>query len=222
MEESAGSTVNVPYPNAYLTSSGTDKLCTQATYSGMVGNYCAQLAAKYAVIAFAAGNLYTGDFVMDGTVGYAQFGQPYTYSARPAALKLKYAAEIGEINRVKNDPPVSTGLDKGRIFVCIVEWSDRHAVQSGTSVDKTTFWDPETVSSLNEGKIIGYGSAYITESHTGSMKDLELPIVYYEKTDTPPTGNYTLVISTATSYLGDYLTGCDANKLWVDDFEWVY
>ena len=232
---------NVPYPNAvkyedatetdkfwdsgnnpYLTSSGTDKLCTQATYSGMVGNYCAQLAAKYAGIAFAAGNLYTGDFVMDGTVGYAQFGQPYTYSARPAALKLKYAAEIGEINRVKNDPPVSTGIDKGRIFVCIVEWSDRHAVQSGTTVDKTTFWDPETVSSLNEGKIIGYGPAYITESHTGSMKDLALPIVYYEKTDTPPTGNYTLVISTATSYLGDYLTGCDANKLWVDDFEWVY
>ena len=240
MKKIIGST-NVPYPNAvkyedatgtdkfwdsgnngYMTSSGTDKLCTQATYPGMVGDYCAQLAAKYAVIAFAAGNLYTGDFVMDGTVGYAQFGQPYTYSARPAALKLKYAAEIGEINRVKNDPPVSTGIDKGRIFVCIVEWSDRHAVQSGTSVDKTTFWDPETVSSLNEGKIIGYGSAYITESHTGSMKDLELPIVYYEKTDTPPTGNYTLVISTATSYLGDYLTGCDANKLWVDDFEWVY
>ena len=74
----------------------------------------------------------------------------------------------------------------------------------------------------NEGKIIGYGSAYITESHTGSMKDLELPIVYYEKTDKPPTSKYTLVISTATSYLGDYLTGCDANKLWVDDFEWVY
>ena len=240
MKKIIGST-NVPYPNAvkyedatgtdkfwdsgnngYMTSSGTDKLCTQATYPGMVGDYCAQLAAKYAVIAFAAGNLYTGDFVMDGTVGYAQFGQPYTYSARPAALKLKYAAEIGKINQVKNDPPVSTGIDKGRIFVCIVEWSDRHAVKSGTEVDKTTFWDPETVSSLNEGKIIGYGSAYITESHTGSMKDLELPIVYYKKTDKAPTSKYTLVISTATSYLGDYLTGCDANKLWVDDFKWVY
>ena len=241
MKKMFSGSANVPYPNAvkyedatgtdkfwdsgnngYMTSSGTDKLCTQATYPGMVGDYCAQLAAKYAVIAFAAGNLYTGDFVMDGTVGYAQFGQPYTYSARPAALKLKYAAEIGEINWVKNDPPVSTGIDKGRIFVCIVEWSDRHAVQSGTSVDKTTFWDPETVSSLNESKIIGYGSAYITESHTGSMKDLELPIVYYEKTDKAPTSKYTLVISTATSYLGDYLTGCDTNKLWVDDFKWVY
>ena len=222
MKKMFSGSANAPYPNAYMTSSGTDKLCTQATYPGMVGDYCAQLAAKYAGIAFAAGNLYTGDFVMDGTVGYAQFGQPYTYSARPAALKLKYAAEIGEINRVKNDPPVSTGIDKGRIFVCIVEWSDRHAVQSGTSVDKTTFWDPETVSSLNESKIIGYGSAYITESHTGSMKDLELPIVYYEKTDKAPTSKYTLVISTATSYLGDYLTGCDTNKLWVDDFKWVY
>ena len=241
MKKMFSGSANVPYPNAvkyedatgtdkfwdsgnngYMTSSGTDKLCTQATYPGMVGDYCAQLAAKYAVIAFAAGNLYTGDFVMDGTVGYAQFGQPYTYSARPAALKLKYAAEIGEINRVKNDPPVSTGIDKGRIFVCIVEWSDRHAVKSGTKVDKTTFWDPETVSSLNESKIIGYGSAYITESHTGSMKDLELPIVYYEKTDKAPTSKYTLVISTATSYLGDYLTGCDTNKLWVDDFKWVY
>ena len=222
MKKMFSGSANVPYPNAYMTSSGTDKLCTQATYPGMVGDYCAQLAAKYAGIAFAAGNLYTGDFVMDGTVGYAQFGQPYTYSARPAALKLKYAAEIGEINRVKNDPPVSTGIDKGRIFVCIVEWSDRHAVKSGTKVDKTTFWDPETVSSLNEGKIIGYGSAYITESHTGSMKDLELPIVYYEKTDKAPTSKYTLVISTATSYLGDYLTGCDTNKLWVDDFKWVY
>ena len=241
MKKMFSGSANVPYPNAvkyedatgtdkfwdsgnnaYLTNSGTDKLCTQATYPGMVGDYCAQLAAKYAGIAFAAGNLYTGDFVMDGTVGYAQFGQPYTYSARPAALKLKYAAEIGEINRVKNDPPVSTGIDKGRIFVCIVEWSDRHAVQSGTTVDKTTFWDPETVSSLNEGKIIGYGPAYITESHTGSMKDLALPIVYYEKTDKAPTSKYTLVISTATSYLGDYLTGCDTNKLWVDDFKWVY
>lgn len=95
-------------------------------------------------------------------------------------------------------------------------------MKSGTKVDKTTFWDPETVSSLNEGKIIGYGSAYITESHTGSMKDLALPIVYYEKTDKAPTSKYTLVISTATSYLGDYLTGCDTNKLWVDDFKWVY
>ena len=209
--------------NAYSTSLGkTDKLCTKSTYTGMVGNSCAQLAAQNAVIAFAAGNLYTGDFSMDGSVGYAKFGQSYAYTARPAALQLKYAAEIGNINKTANDPPVTSGVDKARIFVCIVEWNDRHAVQSGTSVDKTTFWDPETTKSLSEGKIIGYGSTYIEQSQTGTMVDLKLPIVYYEKTDTPPSAKYTLVISCATSFLGDYLTGCTTNKLWVDDFKWVY
>ena len=159
---------------------------------------------------------------MDGSVGYAKFGQPYTYTARPAALQLKYAAEIGNIDKTANDPPVTSGIDKARIFVCIVEWSDRHAVQSGTTIDKSTFWDPATTTSLNEGKIIGYGSTYIEQPQTGTMVDLKLPIVYYEKTDTPPSANYTLVISTATSFLGDYLTGCTTNKLWVDDFKWVY
>ena len=91
----------------------------------------------YAGIAFAAGNLYTGDFAMDGTVGYAQFGQPYTYSARPAALKLKYAADDRPDRPGQaNDAPasVSAGIDKARIFVCIVEWNATAiAVQSGTS-----------------------------------------------------------------------------------------
>lgn len=242
MKTMIGGTKTIPYPsaanyesatgdnmfwdsgnNAYSTSIGkTDKLCTKSTYTGMVGSSCAQLAAQNAVIAFAAGNLYTGDFSMDGSVGYAKFGQAYTYTARPAALQLKYAAEIGNIDKTANDPPVTSGIDKARIFVCIVEWSDRHAVQSGTTINKDTFWDPATATSLNEGKIIGYGSTYIEQSQTGTMVDLKLPIVYYEKTDTPPSANYTLVISTATSFLGDYLTGCTTNKLWVDDFKWVY
>ena len=54
------------------------------------------------------------------------------------------------------------------------------------------------------------------------MEELTIPIHYYKKTDTPPTGNYTMIISCATSYLGDYLTGSYTNKLWVDDFKWVY
>ena len=242
MKTMLGGTKAIPYPsaanyeaatgdnlfwdsgnNAYSTSLGkTDKLCTKSTYTGMVGSSCAQLAAQNAVIAFAAGNLYTGDFSMEGSVGYAKFGQAYTYTARPAALQLKYAAEIGNIDKTANDPPVTSGIDKARIFVCIVEWSDRHAVQSGTTIDKSTFWDPATTTSLNEGKIIGYGSTYIEQSQTGTMVDIKLPIVYYKKTDTPPSANYTLVISTATSFLGDYLTGCTTNKLWVDDFKWVY
>ncbi len=142
MKKIIGST-NVPYPNAvkYEDATGTDQITgthmrpTTAYYDqfgnrqimplqanisrAWVGDYCAQLAAKYGknggktVIAFAAGNLSPviyGD--RTATVGYAHFGQPYTYSARPARapLKLKYAAAIRRNQPFqRNDPPVSTG-----------------------------------------------------------------------------------------------------------------
>lgn len=56
------------------------------------------------------------------------------------------------------------------------------------------------------------------------MQELTIPINYYKKTDIAPNPEekYTMIISCATSYLGDYLTGSYTNKLWVDDFEWVY
>ena len=75
-----------------------------------------------------------------------------------------------------------------------------------------------------EGDIIGYGSYFITTSTDDTMQELTIPINYYKKTDIAPNPEekYTMIISCATSYLGDYLTGSYTNKLWVDDFEWVY
>lgn len=229
----------IPYPNAegnsfwasgnnmYMstfTGGKAAKLCLQnTTKSGREGTSCAELSAQNVFSVFAAGNLFTGDFTMDGSVGYAQFGQKYDYSARPSALKLKYAATINKIDKVSNDAPATTNdIDKARIFVCIINWSARHSVKSGTSIDVKTFWDPETATSQAEGDIIGYGSYYVTASTGDTMEELTIPIHYYKKTDTPPTGNYTMIISCATSYLGDYLTGSYSNKLWVDDFKWVY
>lgn len=229
----------IPYPNAEghsfwasgnnmymsaITGGKAAKLCLQnTTKSGREGTSCAELSAQNVFSVFAAGNLFTGDFTMDGSVGYAQFGQKYDYSARPSALKLKYAATINKIDKVSNNAPATTNdIDKARIFVCIINWSARHSVKSGTSIDVKTFWDPETATSQAEGDIIGYGSYYVTASTGDTMEELTIPIHYYKKTDTPPTGDYTMIISCATSYLGDYLTGSYSNKLWVDDFKWVY
>lgn len=209
---------------AALTGGKAAKLCLQNTdKAGRGGTSCAELSAQNVFSVFAAGNLFTGVFTMDGSVGYAQFGQKYDYSARPTGLKLKYAATINKIDKVANGAPATKNdIDKARIFVCIIDWSARHSVKSGTSIDVNTFWDPETASSQAEGEIIGYGSYYVTESTGDSMEELHIPIQYYQRTDAPPTGNYTMIISCATSYLGDYLTGSYTNKLWVDDFEWVY
>ncbi|MEG1885929.1 MAG: PCMD domain-containing protein, partial [Alistipes sp.] len=54
-----------------------------------------------------------------------------------------------------------------------------------------------------------------------SVQDLNIPIQYYDKM-TKPSKSYTLIISCTTSAYGDYLNGCSTNKLYVDDFKWVY
>ena len=46
----------------------------------------------------APGNMYVGNFVMDGTAGTANFGQKYQWSARPSALSLRYKANVGKID----------------------------------------------------------------------------------------------------------------------------
>ena len=122
---------------ASITGGKAAKLCLQnTTKAGRGGNSCAEMSAQNVFSVFAAGNLFTGDFTMKGSVGYAQFGQKYTYSARPVALKLKYAATINPIDKVANDAPASKGdIDKARIFVCIIDWNARHSVQSGTSIN---------------------------------------------------------------------------------------
>lgn len=38
----------------------------------------------------------------------------------------------------------------------------------------------------------------------------------------PSEGSISLGIACCTSTRGDYLTGSKDNKIWVDDFEWVY
>ena len=123
----------------------TKGLCTQSAFEGMEGAHCARLAGTTAVGILAAGNLFTGIFYKDGlTTGVVEFGQPYTWTARPSALKVKYYAEkIGTVDVAKHaGAPIGMGdQDRGRIFVAIVDWSGRHKVTSGTAAPTGT-WDP--------------------------------------------------------------------------------
>ncbi len=202
----------------------TNELCTGVTIDGSNGK-CAQLKPMYKYNAFGAGNLFTGTFecgtgLLD-TFGYARFGAKYTYSARPRALRVRYNATVSKVT-TSGDTGLSTNdYDYERIFVCVVDWNDRHAVMSGLSYDEGSFWDPVKTSSLSEGAILGYGSKLITESTSGWVTE-ELPIYWYNHTAAAPTNNFTLVISCATSYKGDYMGGSLNNVLYVENFEWVY
>ncbi|MEG2492232.1 MAG: PCMD domain-containing protein [Alistipes sp.] len=202
----------------------TSKLCVQSTKAGMQGNHCVKLSGSKTLGILAAGNLFSGTFVFKGMNGTANFGQKYTYTARPTTLKVKYHATVGLVDVQKNDGPLAVGeQDKARIYVCIVDWSARHGVKSGTGKPEG-MWDPEKESSMPGcGNVVGYGALWIDATTAGdAMLDVEIPIHYYQKTEAAPQGNYTLIISNSTSAYGDFINGCSSNVLYVDDFRWGY
>lgn len=198
-------------------------LCTAGSFTGMGGSQCAKLSASQTLGVLAAGNLFTGTFRLSGTTGTVSFGQKYDYTARPKSLKFKYHATVGAVD-INKYGTIQTGeQDISTIYVAIVDWSARHVVTSGTSAPTGT-WDPAAQTTLEgSGAIIAYGIMDITSTTVGeAMVEGEIPLRYYSTDTAAPAGNYTLVISCATSKYGDFMNGCSSNVLYVDDFTWGY
>lgn len=198
-------------------------LCTAGSFTGMGGSQCAKLSASQTLGVLAAGNLFTGTFRLSGTTGTVSFGQKYDYTARPKSLKFKYHATVGAVD-INKYGTIQTGeQDISSIYVAIVDWSARHTVSSGTSAP-TGVWDPAAQTTLEgSGAIIAYGIMDITSTTVGeAMVEGEIPLRYFSTDTAAPAGNYTLVISCATSKYGDFMNGCSSNVLYVDDFTWGY
>ena len=164
---------------------------------------------------------------MTGFIGTAAFGHKYTYTARPSALKLRYSMEaLGKVD-FDGEKLEKDEQDIATVFVCIVDWKDRHNVLSGMDFTgqqeiPSGMWNPSTKEGLSQDeKIIAYGLYDITAT-TEDFVDLTIPLNFYDKDAVAPTGNYTLVISCSCSKYGDYLNGCSSNVMYVDDFQWVY
>lgn len=189
-------------------------------------NNKAKLIAGEYLTNLTAGNMFTGDFKMDGTKGTVSFGIKYSWSARPTALKFKYQGNIENVD--KKSTYINKGSqDEASIIVAIVKWGNRHGVTSGLS-DPSGMWSPDNgVNSVDEGEIVGYGLAYPTTETKGAatMTTYYVPIVYYDIT-TPAAdlndANYSLVISFATSRYGDYMNGSSKSHMYIDDVEWHY
>lgn len=191
----------------------------------MQDNEAAMLSARKVLgTVFAPGNMYTGDFNYSGLSGTANFGKKYDWTARPKSLKVSYKAIVDTIdNAGSHDPEGADWKDKqdiSRIYAAVIDWSAQHGVTSGMTVP-TGMWDPCKQDSVAEGRIIGYASLEINASQD-AFKAVEIPFFWYDTEAKPAEGNYSIVISCATSNRGDYLTGSSENVLHVDDFEWGY
>lgn len=207
-------------------------LCAHGNYGG---KSCAILKSTMAgalgINMLASGNLFTGTFYRPSTTGTVGFGQPYAWQARPTALRIQHRAAVGKVNQQKHkkdgEHPQNIGdQDEAIIYIAIVDWDQRHDVSSGTSAPSGV-WSPDapstaTDSSGNAMKIVGYGIYRIGASTEGDgLVGKDIGIVYYDK-ELKPSKQYSLVISCATNYYGDFMCGCDSNELYVTDFEWVY
>ncbi len=216
--------------------SNTPSLCTQGS---IANNSCVYMAGGTSASNLTAGNLFLGTFSLSSLTGTVSFGQSFNWVARPRKFKFKYAAILGSVDETNSTsvPSLTSGsTDIGRVYLAIVDWSSRHETASTATVygigstSTSGEWDPETdLSQLASGnKVIGYASLFVESGTTGvvsstpsSLTEMELDIHYYD-TETKPSGNYTIVVSCATSAYGHFFAGSSSSKMWIDDFELVY
>lgn len=181
----------------------------------------------------AAGNLFAGLFVgLVGTSGgIVNFGRPWT--SRPTAMRIWCKYETGLINILNNNNlgVTKNDYDRAQVKVAIGTWdykkyggSKESPVQINTT-DESTFVDYYTdPSTIANGDVIIYKEGYsinkgelITADTTGWIEYV-IPLEYHNLNAYPTH----IVVSCAASQFGDYFTGYDKTKLWIDAVELIY
>jgi len=201
-------------------------ICAPDTDDKVQGNQSACLMSQYAVVKFAAGNLFTGFFggLVGTEGGKVNFGRPFT--ARPTGLKFwaKYTGGlITDVNGYPSGHPITkSDYDCGRVQIALGIWDKKTyggtnecPIQINTT-DYSTFIDYNT-----DAKTLAYGEQEFQSSASdnfGTWTEYYIPITYKDL-DTAPTH---IVISCAASKYGDYFTGCRTSRLWIDKMEFVY
>ncbi|MBQ8438789.1 MAG: PCMD domain-containing protein [Alistipes sp.] len=211
-------------------------ICAVDTSDYKDGSTAARLQSDYAVVKFAAGNLFSGQFgqVIGTSGGTVYFGRPFV--GRPSKLRcwIKYSTVL--VNRTENKKITKNDYDIGQVKVALGTWTP--SKYGGTeqspilinTTDTSTFVDFDT-----DPATIAYGDMQITGAASASdytaningvtttedwtqWHQIELDLVYRDLTTTPTH----IIISCAASKWGDYFEGCDSSKMWVDGFELVY
>ena len=188
----------------------------------VAGGAAAKLVSKYAVVKFAAGNLYTGQFI--GLVGIkgADIDWGVPFNAKPKALKGYYKYSPAMINYKNNSEVASpTELDMCQLQVILMDHHEPYKVLpvgdvNGPTIDGELI-DLETHPSIIARAIVNLEKSDVDGDGTADWVEFELPLEYRNYR----TPKYAIVTA-ASSYLGDYFTGGHGSTMLVDEFEFVY
>lgn len=171
------------------------------------GKKACRMESSFAVVKFAAGSVFTGQFVkLQGLGAELAWGLPFT--AKPVSLRGYAAYKSVPITDADASHAELVGQpDSGHILVALTDWPEQFHVISSSATYVDFDRDPS---------IIAYGRYALSESTDGYVA-FDLPLEY-RNSRTPKF----LVIVASSSSLGDYFTGGRGSTLWVDEFELVY
>ena len=171
------------------------------------GKKACRMESSYAVVKFAAGSVFTGQFVkLQGMGAELAWGLPFT--GKPVSLKGFAAYKSMPITDTDASHADLMGQpDTGHILVALTDWPDQFHVVSSSNTYVDFDQDPA---------IIAYGR-YALSQTTPEYVAFDIPLEYRSNR----TPRY-LVIVASSSALGDYFTGGRGSTLWVDELELVY
>lgn len=186
------------------------------------GEYSLRMESQYVIIKFAAGNVFSGEYVktigMSG--GVINMGRPFTLRPRKLTVWLKYKS--GKIQQktlggYPDDDVVKVGdNDRGTVWVALGDWSPKEYGGSADSPVEVNTTKKETFFDSKGPNVIAYGN-FVTD-HDMEWTKVEIPLEYVS-TSRRPTH---IIVSCAASMLGDYFTGSPDSILWTDDFKLEY
>jgi hypothetical protein len=187
---------------------------------GSTGKKSAYLKSEYIVVKFAAGNIYVGSWGgMSGTDAKVYFGQPFSYNAKPKAIRFWAKWNCGTIDQDGKNIGVKGQPDLTKIFCSLT--TDVHMVDSSKPTETTFSPSSADITGGDSRYDIVLYSAYMESKESqAEWKQIEIPFEFY---GTDPNQVPTHIILTATcSGYGDYFAGSTSSWLYIDDIELVY
>ena len=163
-----------------------------------------QFASLMGIGKFAAGNLFTGTFMLSGMDGIVTFGRDFAFTAKPKSLSFWMKNNEGTIDQGSH----ASGSDIYTVMVIITDGT----TYSVNTKDESTFLKVAELDSTPG--VIGYG--YITGSDSrAEWTEETIDITYVEgmKQAKPKK----IVVSFTPSGYGDYFCGSTSSWMYVDD-----
>ncbi|MDE6164066.1 MAG: PCMD domain-containing protein [Muribaculaceae bacterium] len=185
------------------------------------GNYSvkmqSQWVGKFGIGKFAAGNIFTGEFIDIENTYYGILGWGRPWTVRPRQLKGYVHYTRGNVNYNEEKGPLAKDQpDQGIIYIAMTDNSTEDGQPYPIVVHNyraNRLFDP------SESKVLAYGEHVMTESTSGNdMVEFTIDLDWRNLNIEP---SYIIIVASASRY-GDYYNGSTSSVMYLDDLQLVY